>query len=84
MSTRPVVRLVLVGLLLIAAACLRVGIAGAADVSALAADSLAPSKFPDLLGPINENGRVGWACRPEKAAESKSTHMAELPAADSR
>jgi len=82
MSTRLLARLALAGLLLISAVCLRVGIAGAADVSALGADSLAPSKFPDLLGPINENGRIGWACRPEKAAESKNARMAELPAAD--
>lgn len=82
MSTRLLVRLALAGLLLISAACLRVGVAGAADVSALTADSLAPSKFPELLGPINENGRIGWACKPEKAAESKSARMAELPSAD--
>lgn len=84
MSTRSLTRLILVGLLIVSAICLRVGIAGAADVSALGADSLTPSAFPDLLGAITESGRVGWACRPEKAAESKSARMAELPEATSR
>ena len=84
MSTRPFSRLILAGLLLVAAACLRIGIAGAADVSSLAADAIVPSNAPDLLGPIDERGRVGWACRPEKAAESTNARMAELPAIDSR
>lgn len=84
MSTRPFARLVLAGLLLIAAASLRVAIAGASDLGLSSVDALATSAFPNMLGPINENGRVGWACRPERAAEASKAHMADLPTPDHR
>jgi len=82
MSTRPFARLILVGLLLLAAVCLRVGIAGAEDLGMAPAGTLVSSQFPDMLGPINENGRVGWACKPERAAEASRAHMADLPTPD--
>ena len=84
MSTRPFARLALAGLLLIAAASLRVAVAGASDLGLSSVDSLVSSSFPDMLGPINENGRVGWACRPERAAEAAKAHMADLPTPDHR
>ncbi len=40
---------------------------------------LAPSAAPALLGPINELGRNGWACKPERAARSRDVGSAELP-----
>jgi hypothetical protein len=32
-----------------------------------------------LLGPIAAEGRTGWQCRPEKAAQSASAQEAGLP-----
>ena len=84
MTSRPFGRLILVGLLLLAAVCVRFGIAGAADITAQSADSLVASQLPDLLGPIYERGRVGWMCRPERAAEASSATNAELPTASHR
>jgi len=40
---------------------------------------LLPSAAPALLGPINELGRNGWACKPERAAHSVEVGSAELP-----
>jgi hypothetical protein len=39
---------------------------------------LLPSATPALLGPINELGRNGWACKPEQAARSVKVRSAEL------
>ena len=36
---------------------------------------------PSLLGPIDEHGRIGWECKPEKAAASSNATMGELPQA---
>ena len=44
--------------------------------------SLQPSQIPGLLGPISVEGRVGWACEPEKAATMSSAREAHLPAAE--
>jgi hypothetical protein len=41
--------------------------------------ALTPSSAPALLGPITSTGRVGWECKPEKAAASERVHEAELP-----
>ena len=40
---------------------------------------LEPSQTPSLLGPIAVEGRVGWACEPEKAATTVSIRDAHLP-----
>ncbi|MGP6159534.1 MAG: hypothetical protein ACLPYS_18835 [Vulcanimicrobiaceae bacterium] len=45
----------------------------------LASAQLVPSGAPALLGPINELGRNGWACRPEQAARASEVVNAELP-----
>jgi hypothetical protein len=56
------------------------GLAGAASVERLLSGTvLAASEMPGMLGPITENGRVGWECKPEKAAEATSAGRAELP-----
>ena len=44
--------------------------------------SLEPSQAPSLLGPISVEGRVGWACEPERAASAAVAHDAHLPAVD--
>ena len=43
-----------------------------------------PSALPALLGPIDEVGRKGWNCTPERAAAAKDPRAAELPAGDGR
>lgn len=73
---------------LAAVALLGVGGAGFARASIVAGDDLAhgafaPSASPALLGPINELGRNGWQCAPERAAQASEAHAAGLPAPDS-
>jgi hypothetical protein len=58
----------------------RFGIAGAASVEDAIAGALTPSAAPMLLGPITSAGRVGWECKPERAAASAHWHESELPA----
>lgn len=58
----------------------RGAVAGAATLEELLAGGMAPSAAPALLGPITAEGRVGWDCKPERAAASSSYHQAELPA----
>ena len=53
--------------------------ANAPSLAALTASGLLPSDIPMLLGPISESGRVGWACKPEKAAGSSAADAGELP-----
>lgn len=84
MSRRVVSHIVLIGLLLLGALSLRTAFAGADSLTTIDAASLLPSETPELLGPINETGRTGWACRPEQAASAKAPASAELPLADSR
>jgi len=55
------------------------GFAGAQSLEAMLDGALQPSAAPALLGPIAENGRVGWACKPEKAAGASAWQDAELP-----
>lgn len=82
MSRRVISHIVLTGLLLLAALCLRAGLASAGSVTSIDATALLPSEAPPLLGPINESGRTGWACRPEQAAAAKTPKNAELPLAE--
>jgi hypothetical protein len=70
-----------------ALALLTVASAGFARASIVALDVLAnaqlqPSAIPALLGPINELGRNGWQCVPERAAKATGHRDAELPADD--
>lgn len=78
MFTRLVARLALAGLLLLGAVSLRYAYVDA-NVLTASNDMLVPSSQPALLGAINEDGRVGWQCRPEIAAGAKSAENAELP-----
>jgi len=55
--------------------------ANAPSIDVLTANALLPSEAPGLLAPIAESGRIGWACHPEKAAESRSASNADLPSA---
>ena len=80
MSSRLIRKLVLGGLLIVAAFSARFAVAGAASIEALVEDGMAPSAAPALLGPITEAGRKGWACTPERAAAAKHAGEAELPA----
>ena len=79
MFSRLAARLGLAGLLLLAAVSLRYAYVDAGVLSASASDMLVPSTQPALLGAINEDGRVGWLCRPEQAAAAKTAQHAELP-----
>jgi hypothetical protein len=60
--------------------CGWLGLAGAASVEEMLVGALTPSAAPALLGPITSAGRVGWECKPERAAASAHTREAELPA----
>ena len=81
MSKGLVSRFVLSGLLIAGAVSGCFALANGDVLSALDGTSLAVSETPALLGPIDEHGRIGWACPPERAAESKNAAMAELPQA---
>lgn len=59
----------------------RAAVAGAATLEELLAGAMLPSAAPALLGPITADGRVGWECKPERAAAAATVHQAELPAA---
>ena len=78
MSTH-LLRLCAAGLLAGALCCGRLAVAGAATLEDLINGALAPSAAPALLGPITSSGRVGWECKPERAAAAGSWHDAELP-----
>lgn len=56
--------------------------ANAPSLDALTANAFLPSEAPGLLAPIAETGRIGWACHPEKAAESRTASTADLPGTD--
>jgi hypothetical protein len=56
--------------------------AGAAAGAELLLDdpaALVSSAPPPLLGPINEGGRSGWNCPPERAALARTATAAALP-----
>ncbi|HVN70072.1 MAG TPA: hypothetical protein VMU38_10550 [Candidatus Binatia bacterium] len=59
--------------------CGRLAVAGAASIEELLAGGLTPSAAPALLGPITSAGRVGWECKPERAASSARSREADLP-----
>jgi hypothetical protein len=80
-SKRLVSRIVLAGLLLAAAGSASYAFANGDALTALRDDALVASDVPSLLGPIDERGRVGWECKPERAAQSSSPTMGELPQA---
>lgn len=67
----------------LALALLALGGVGFARAAALELDALAAglpaSAAPGLLGPINELGRNGWNCLPERAAVAKTASAADLP-----
>jgi hypothetical protein len=56
-----------------------VAVAGVELNPAVIEQALEPSQVPSLLGAIPVEGRVGWACEPEKAAMTVSIHDAHLP-----
>jgi hypothetical protein len=60
--------------------CGRFALAGATSIDDMLSGALAASGAPALLGPITSAGRVGWECKPERAASSQRAHEAELPA----
>jgi hypothetical protein len=71
----------------IALALLTAASAGFARASIVALDAMAnaqlqSSPIPSFLGPIDELGRNGWQCFPERAARTPARRDAELPAAD--
>ncbi len=76
-----VARLSLAGLLLLGAVSLRYACVDAGVLNPSDASLLVPSAQPELLGPIDEHGRIGWLCRPEVAAAAKTATTAELPTA---
>lgn len=59
----------------------RHAVAGAASLEDMLAGALMPSAAPALLGPITSSGRIGWECKPERAAAAVPYRQAELPAA---
>lgn len=81
MFRRMVVRVALAGLLIGGAAGAAIAWANADALTGADVEALVPSAPPSLLGAINELGRVGWACRPERAANAKHARGAELPGA---
>ncbi|MGB8907360.1 MAG: hypothetical protein WCC84_01290 [Candidatus Cybelea sp.] len=80
MSRTLLRRAVLAATLLAATfACGRLAVAGTASLEDLLAGGLTPSAAPALLGPITSAGRVGWECKPERAAAAARWHEGELP-----
>ncbi|MBV9333704.1 MAG: hypothetical protein JO146_06830 [Candidatus Eremiobacteraeota bacterium] len=57
----------------------RAALAGATSLDDLLSGALAPSSAPALLGPITSAGRIGWECKPERAAAAAPWRQAELP-----
>ena len=84
MSRVLVSRVLAAGFLLGALFCGRIAFANAASVEDLLAGGLLPSAAPGLLEPITSEGRKGWDCKPEHAAEAKHWHAANLPAGPDR
>lgn len=74
----PVRLFVCLCLLLASATAGGLGFAVAAAPSTITDVVLAPAA-PEMLGPIEEAGRAGWACVPEHVAEAKGWNDAHLP-----
>jgi len=79
MSRRWFRLFVLPAVLAVCALAAAYGFAGAQSLEAMLDGALQPSASPALLGPITESGRVGWACKPERAAAAGAWQNAELP-----
>jgi hypothetical protein len=78
--SRTLVSRVLAAVLLAGAFfCGHFALAGAASLEDMLAGALVPSAAPSLLGPITSAGRVGWECKPERAAADARVREAELP-----
>jgi len=78
-SRSQILRLLAAALLAATLLSGRLALAGAASLEDMLAGALTPSAAPALLGPITSSGRVGWECKPERAAAAASWHEAELP-----
>ncbi len=78
-SRTHLLRLLAVVLLAGALCSGRFAVAGAASLDELLAGAMTPSAAPGLLGPITSAGRVGWECKPERAAAAAPRQQAELP-----
>jgi hypothetical protein len=63
----------------VAASLAGYGATQAASVADLLAQGVLAPQAPALLGPITSAGRIGWECKPERAAAAKGSHEAELP-----
>ena len=72
-------RLLAVAFLAAIMLCGRFAVAGTASLEDMLAGALTPSATAPLLGPITSSGRVGWQCKPERAASSQGWREAELP-----
>jgi hypothetical protein len=79
-SRTRLLRLLAVALLAAMVGSGRFAVAGVASLEDLLAGALIPSGAPTLLGPITSAGRIGWECKPERAASAAPWHDAELPA----
>lgn len=73
-------RLLAVAFLASILVCGRFAVAEAASVEEMLAGALTPSPAAPLLGPITSAGRVGWKCKPERAASADGWRESELPA----
>ncbi|HVR47601.1 MAG TPA: hypothetical protein VMT95_13305 [Candidatus Binatia bacterium] len=80
MSRTLVPRVFAVALLAGILFCGRFALAGAASLQEMLDGALVPSSAPALLGPITSAGRIGWECKPERAAAAKDAQHSELPA----
>lgn len=84
MSRHVRTRLVLAALLALSGASGGYALAHAGVLAEISGMSLEPSATPDLLDAIDEHGRTGWECHPEKAAAAARAHDAQLPQAPER
>jgi hypothetical protein len=82
-SRTPVFRALALALFVGILLCGRFALAGAASLQEMLDGTLTPSSAPALLGPITSAGRIGWQCKPERAASSKDARDSELPASSS-
>ncbi|HZY97810.1 MAG TPA: hypothetical protein VFE35_12015 [Candidatus Cybelea sp.] len=79
MSRTLLPRLLAVVLLVAGIFCGRFALASTASLEEMLSGALTPSAAPALLGPITSAGRIGWECKPERAAASAQAPVAELP-----
>jgi hypothetical protein len=80
MSSSPIPRLAAIALAALALACGSAAVAAIGSLDDAVAEQLTASADPPMLGPITSAGRVGWACKPERAAGARAAREAELPA----